>query len=138
MGMTQSITMTNFPRVRYQSYSKRYFTTYILTLLDETEDDNLAIAGNTILNKIAYNNACTKQNLDSCDDGNLGDGNSPLIIDVEEVVASIPAILEQPPDSSPQTSQAPAATVASPESVSEGALSTDSVPMIEAPETAVW
>ena len=38
-----------------------------------------------ILNKIAYNNACTKQNLESHDDGNLGDGNSPLIIDVEEV-----------------------------------------------------
>ena len=81
-----------------------------------------------ILNKIAYNNACTKQSLDSRDDG-----NSPLIIDVEEVFQLTSLSNRQTP---PQTSQAPAATVASPESVSEGALSTDSVPRIETPETA--
>ena len=64
-------------------------------------------------------------------------GNSPLVIDVEKAVASIPAdILEQTPDSSSQTSLVPAATVASPGSVSEGTLSTDSVPRTETPETA--
>ena len=64
-------------------------------------------------------NAWTKQNIDFCGDGNLGDGDSPLV-DVEEAVASIPAdILDQPPDSTPQASQVPATTVASPESVSE-------------------
>ena len=43
---------------------------------------------------------------------------SPLIVDVEEVVASTPGdILDQPSDST----RAPAATVASPESVSKGA-----------------
>ena len=75
----------------------------------------------------------TKVNLDSSDDGNLGDGDSPLIVDIEEAVASIPAdILEQPPDSSPQTSQAPAATVASPDSTG----STDSAPILESSELA--
>ena len=68
----------------------------------------------------------TKVNLDSSDDGNLGDGDSPLIVDIEEAVASIPAdIFEQPPDSSPQTSQAPAATVASPDKYREHRLSTN-------------
>ena len=43
-----------------------------------------------------------KLNPDSCDDGNLGDGDSPLIVDVEEAVASIPAdILQQQSDSPP-------------------------------------
>ena len=75
----------------------------------------------------------TKVNLDSSADGNLGDGDSPLIVDIEEAVASIPAdILEQPPDSSPQTSQAPAATVASPDSTG----STDSAPILESSELA--
>ena len=67
-----------------------------------------------------------------------GAGDNPLIVDVEETVASIPAdILDPPSDSSPQTSQAPAPTVASPESVSESPVSTaDSAPTPESPETA--
>ena len=60
------------------------------------------------------------KNLYSCDDG-------PLIVDVEQAVASIPAeILQQPPDSS----RAPAA---SPEGVSS---STDLAPVSESPELA--
>ena len=70
-----------------------------------------------------------KLNLDSSDDGNLGNGDSPLV-DVKEAVASIPAdILEQPPDPSPQTSQAPAATLASSDS-------TASAPILESSELA--
>ena len=65
------------------------------------------------------------------------DGDSPLIVDIEEVVANIPAdILEQPPDSSPQASQVPATTVASTESVSERLGSMDGAPMLESPERA--
>ena len=63
----------------------------------------MATAGSYFSNKKDNkSNAWIKQNLDFCGDGNLGDGDSPLIVDVEEAVASIPAgILEQPPDSSP-------------------------------------
>ena len=67
----------------------------------------------------------------------MGDSDSPLIVDIEEAVASIPAdILEQPQDSSPQASQVPATTVASPESVSESLGSMDGAPMLESPERA--
>lgn len=61
------------------------------------------------------NNACiklTKPKLDSCDDGlEDGGGDSPLIVDVEEAVASIPAdILDPPSDSVTQASPAAVAS----------------------------
>ena len=68
----------------------------------------------------------TKSKLDSCDDGleDDGGGDSPLIVDAVEAVASIPAdILDPPLDST----RAPAATVAGPEKVSEGAPTPDSL-----------
>ena len=78
----------------------------------------MATAGNTFT-FTTHNNACiklSKSKLDSCDDGldDDGGGDSPLIVDVEEAVASIPADILDPPSDS---TQAPAATVAGPESV---------------------
>ena len=62
----------------------------------------------------------TNSKLDSCGDGleDDGGGDSPLIVDVEEAVAGILGDILDPPSDS---TRAPAATVASPESVSEGA-----------------
>ena len=53
-----------------------------------------------------------------------GGGDSPLIVDVEVAVASIPADILDPPS---DLTQAPAATVASPDSVSEGAPTLQSI-----------
>ena len=54
---------------------------------------------------------------------NDGAGNSPLIVDVEDAITSIPAdILD------PASAQAPTGTVAGPES--------ESAPTLESPETA--
>ena len=106
LAYNRLIVTAKFPQVRYRFYSKRYST--ILTYIDEeTEDNDLATAGNYFSSKKDNKlNAWTKQNLDFCGDGNLGDGDSPVIVDVEEAVASIPADnLEQPPDSSPQASK---------------------------------
>ena len=53
----------------------------------------------------------TKSKLDSCDDRleDDGGGDSPLIVDVEEAVASIPGDILDPPS---DLTRAPAATVA--------------------------
>ena len=93
--MTPLIVTANFPQVRYRFRSECYFT--ILTYVgEETEDNDLVAAGKYLSSKKDDKlNAWTKQNLDFCGDGNFGDGDSPLIVDVEEAVASIPAdILE--------------------------------------------
>lgn len=99
------------------------------TCTDESEDRNVATAGNAFI-KLVHNNLCIKpnwNNLDSCNDGlDDSDGDSPLIIDVEEAVASIPAdILDPLSHSAHQASQAPATSPksVSPESVSESAVS---------------
>ena len=122
MGMT--LTMRTFPQVKYRIIRKHYFyPTYSCT--DETEDDDLATAGNTIIN-IAHNTYIkpTKPKLDSCEDGlDDGAGNSPLIVEVEDAIASIPAdILD------PASAQAPTGTVAGPES--------ESAPTLVSSETA--
>ena len=99
---------------------------------DETKDGDLAAAGN-IFTFTTHNNACiklTKSKLDSYDNGleDDGSGDSPLFVDVEEAVASIPADILDPPS---DLTRAPAATVASPESVSEGTPTPDSLETAE-------
>ena len=39
---------------------------------------------------IMHDNVQNKINLDSSDDGNSGEGDGPLIVDLEEAVATIP------------------------------------------------
>ena len=55
---------------------------------------------------MTHNNACKKTNLDSCDDGleDDGGGDSPLIVDVKEAVASIPGDILDPPSDSTRAS----------------------------------
>ena len=72
----------------------------------------------------------TQSKLDSCDDGleDDGGGDSPLIVNVEEAVASIPGDILDPPS---DLTRALAATVASPESVSEDAPTPESLETAE-------
>ena len=79
----------------------------------------------------------TKSKLDSCDglEEDDGGGDSPLIVDVEEAVASIPADIHDPLS---DLTRAPAATVASPESVSEGAPTPESLETAESSVASLW
>ena len=79
---------------------------------------------------LSHNNAC-KSKLDSCDDGLEDDvcgGDSPLIVDVKKAVVSILGDILDPPS---DLTRAPAATVASPESVREDAPTPESLETAE-------
>ena len=121
------IMRTSFPQVRYRFNRKYNFIKHILVQMKQKTETWLLLV--ILLHSqltTMHVKKITISKLDSCDDG-LG-GDSPLIVDVEEAVASIPGDILDPPS---DLTRAPAATVASPESVSEGAPTPESLETAE-------
>ena len=125
------IMRTSFPQVRYRFNRKYNFIKHILVQMKQKTETWLLLV--ILLHSqltTMHVKKLTKSKLDSCDDGleDDGGGDSPLIVDVEEAVASIPGDILDPPS---DLTRAPAATVASPESVSEGAPTPESLETAE-------